>query len=306
MRAQKKKTCLKPKFRGLFIVLMLAVPLLLLCVFWLMANIETFRLAFRDPMDLEWTFDNFVKFWDQVSSTNGSIFIAIKNTLIYFVAINVVAFLLNLVVAYFLYKKIFLSRFFRVIFYMPAIISAVALTTVFKEFISPDGPLGKICEIFGIQMSPKGLLGQEETATATIVVYCFWTGFTTNMLLFSSALSRIPVEILEAIKLDGCGTFRTIWSFVIPLIWPTMSTLFIFSLTGIFNAGGPILLFTNGNYNTSTIAYWIFIQVYGNGTVGGSGSYGLVSAAGLVFTAVGVPIIMLTKWLLERIPVVEY
>ena len=55
-----------------------------------------------------------------------------------------------------------------------------------------------------------------------------------------------------------------------------------------------------------TISFWIFKQVYGSGAIGGTGSYGLVSAAGLCFTLVGVPLIMFTRWLLNKIPVVEY
>ena len=66
-------------------------------------------------------------------------------------------------------------------------------------------------------------------------------------------MSRVPFEIIEAAKLDGCGPAREILSIIFPLIWPTYSTQFIFALTGILSATGPILLFTNGKYGTTTI-----------------------------------------------------
>ena len=98
----------------------------------------------------------------------------------------------------------------------------------------------------------------------------------------------------------------SVCNIVIPLIFPTVSTMMILSLTGIFGAGGPILLFTNGDYNTSTLGFWIFQQVYGTGAIGGTGNYGPVSAAGLVFTLIGFPIIMVVKKLLDKVPDVEY
>ena len=80
-----------------------------------------------------------------------------------------------------------------------------------------------------------------------------------------------------------------------------------FCIDGYFRASGPILLFDpDASYGTITISFWIFKQVYGSGAIGGTGSYGLVSAAGLCFTLVGVPLIMFTRWLLNKIPVVEY
>ena len=87
--------------------------------------------------------------------------------------------------------------------------------------------------------------------------------------------------------------------------------MLIFNLTGLFTASGPILLFTPEiyeatAYKTMTISYWIFTQVYGTGGLGGSGYYGVVSAAGICFTLVGVPIILLVRKLLDKIPVVEY
>ena len=290
--------------RVVFIVSGLALPILSFLIFWLYVNFNTFILAFQKPSTYEWTLDNFVQFWDQLTRAGGTIGIALRNTLIYF-AESVLLLFLNLIIAYFLYKKIFGYKVFRIIFYLPAIISAVVMTTVFAEFIKPHGPLGTIVGWFGGSMKPEGLLGQNATATWAIVAYNIWVGFT-GMLLFHGALARIPYEIIEAAKLDGCGPIRECRSIIFPLVWPTFSTLLIFHLTGLFTASGPILLFTNGEFETTTISYWIFTQVYGTGAVGGSGNYGLVSAAGLCFTAVGLPIILLVRKLVEKIPVAEY
>jgi ABC-type sugar transport system permease subunit len=211
-----------------------------------------------------------------------------------------------LIISYFLYKRVIFYKGFRIIFYLPAIISGVAMVAVYTSFIDPTGPLGLIVKLFGGEIPPEGLLGRPTTATGTIVAYCIWTGFCGNILLFSGAMARVPIDVLESAKLEGVGPFRELMKIIFPLIWPTVSTQIIFVFTGIFTSSGPILLFTNGNYETTTISFWIFAQVYGTGAVGGSGSYNLVSATGLCFTVVGVPIILFVRWLMELIPAVEY
>ena len=295
--------------RTLFIVAGLVLPILSFLVFWLYVNFNSFLLAFQEPRTYEWTLNNFAQFWDELTREGGTIGIALGNTLIYF-AVGIIMLFLNLVASYFLYKKIFMYKTFRIIFYLPAIISAVVLTTVYAEFIKPQGPLGAILKAMGIPMRPEGLLGDAATATWTIVIYTIWSGFT-NMILFHGSLARIPGEIIEAAKLDGCGPFRECIHIVFPLILPMFSTMLIFNLTGLFTASGPILLFTPEiyeatAYKTMTISYWIFTQVYGMGGLGGSGYYGVVSAAGICFTLMGVPIILLVRKLLDKIPVVEY
>ena len=106
--------------------------------------------------------------------------------------------------------------------------------------------------------------------------------------------------IRDRAKLDGCGPGRELVSLIIPLLWPTISTQVILQLTGLFGSSGPILLFTQGAYETTTLAYWIFDSIYTYG------NYNAVSAAGLCCTVVGVPIILGIRWLIERIPAVEY
>ena len=300
-----KKTLNWTLNRKIFVVCTVMVPILHFFVFYLYLNLNSFLLAFQMPKTYTWTLSNFAEFWDKLTSPNGEILIACKNTAKYFL-LNIVMLFANLVVAYFLYKKIWCAKIFRVIFYLPGIISSVAMSTVFMEFIKPQGPLGEILRLFGVTMRDEGLLANPETATDTIMSYCVWTGFSGTMLLFSSSLARIPSEVIEASRLDGCGVFRELVSIILPLIVPMFTTLLITTIAGIFNAGGPVLLFTMGKFDTTTIPFWIFQQVYGSGSYGGSGFYGLVSAAGLCFTAVAVPLVMITRKLMEKIPAVEY
>ena len=304
--AKKKKSAMKRR-ETIFLVCILALPVLNWIVFWLSVNVSSFVLAFQDNMG-DWSFINFTLFWDQLTSPYGdTVGMAILNTLKYFAVNLLLIFPLTLVMSYFIYKRLAGYRVFRVIFFLPAIISGIVLVSVYSNMISPTGPIGALLEAMGVQMPEEGYLLNPDTATPAILIYCIWTGFTTNLIIISSAMSRIPVEVLESARLDGCSSFKELIFLILPMIWSSVSTLVIFILTGIFNASGPILLFhQDGGYNTMTLSFWIYQQVYGGGTYGGTGNYGLVSCAGLIFTCIGVPFILLVRRLIEKIPAVEY
>lgn len=295
----------------LFIFSILIIPILHFFVFWFYVNIDQFILAFQKKVGNKyvWSFKNFSDFWYQLTQPSGNnIGLSLKNTFKYFFQDMFVIFPLTLIVSYFLSKKIPGYKAFRVILFLPSILSGVFTTTVFAKFIDSNGPLGYFADKFGFSLPYGGLLNNSATATNTIMVYCLWLGICGNVVLYISTMSRVPEEVLEAAKLDGCSAFREFFQITLPLIWPTISTMVIFKLTGLLSASGPILLFKpDGDSETSTLSFWIFKQVYGSLDAKGQlGDYGLVSCAGLCFTAVLVPFMYLSRWLLDKIPTVEY
>lgn len=306
----RKKSSMKTAKRKdlIFICVMLSIPIVQWLVFWFGVNINSILMAFQNPMG-EWDLVSFKAVFNSLKDVESEwgLGVAVQNTFKYFVKDFCMLFL-HLLIAYFFYKKIWGKRIFQVVLYIPSIISAVAMVEVFSNFIAADGPLGILLQNIGEKFDPNyivpAFLARSDTATATILFYTVWLGWGGNMLLLGGALARIPLEIIESARLDGIGTWREIFHIIIPLIWPTVSTILILMLTGLFTADGPILLFLKGKmlYKTHTIGYWIYCSVIGVGT----SAYNQVSAAGLLFTVVGVPIIMSLRWLIEKVPAAEY
>lgn len=313
-KSKNSKKSKSGRFSGqtVFLIAIMALPVLNWLIFWLYINYNSILLAFQNRLG-DWTLSNFKDVWISLVEPvdyGGSVQLALKNTLRYF-GVNVLVLLpAGLILSYFIYKRIFGYKWFRVLFYLPSIVSAVALTTVYGEFINPNGPLGEILKKLGAEVPPEGFLARNDTATDAIIWYSIWAGCGGQILLFGGAMSRIPPEIMEAAKIDGVSPLREVISFILPLIWPTLSTMLIFQLTSFFTSSGPILLFQpNGDYQTMTISFWIFKQVYGGGLPTASlssGQINLISCTGLCFTVVGMPIILLVRWLLEKVPTVEY
>lgn len=301
----KKATIVNPAERGKWkiIILFLIVPILHLTIFYFMVNFETILLAFKDSRTGVFTFKNFVDFYESATQPVGNTLgVALKNTFTYFGAKVIIMLPLSLVMSYFLYKKIRGYKFYQTVFYFPALIPQLILVTVYKDFLTSGGTFDRFLNLFGGKVPAFGYFSYPETATTAIVVFTIITGTTSNILLFVGSMNRIPFEIIEASKLDGCSAFTELVKIILPLIWPVLTVTIIQTVAGILGASGPILLFTNGRADTTTISFWMFDQVYGKENSG----YNLLSATGLVFTCIAVPLALFTKWLSEKVDTVEY
>lgn len=277
--------------RNVFIFVMV-IPALYGIFKYFAINGYSILLAFSDgePFKAPFTFRNFKMFFQDMQG-NGILALALKNTLKYFV-VGLIQQFLCYVVAYFLYKKVPGYKVYRFTFYLSALIAPVITTAIFMELIRVGGPLWKIMdEVFGIQFN--ALLSRPETATNTIIAFLFLSGIGTTYLIFLGAMNRIPKEIIEAGTLDGCSTWREFWSLVFPMTFGTYATFFLMSLCAVFTASGPILYFTQGAAETTTLGYWLFTQVMGD-------SYNYPAAVGLVFTLLGIPILLIARFIINK------
>jgi ABC-type sugar transport system permease subunit len=242
----------------------------------------------------EWTLDNLRRLFNEFNNPQSVIVGALKNTLIFFSISLLIHQPLVILFSYFLFKKIWLHRYFRVVFFLPSIISTVVLVLLYKYILSVDGPIvDMLVHVFKMEYRPE-IFGDSRYALWAIVIYGLWTGFGSGLIIYSGAFARIPPEVFDAAKIDGVGMAREIVNIIIPMIWPTISTMLIFAFVGIFNAGGPILLFTNGNYKTYTIGFWMFQQLLLKGNL----EY--TSAVGWFFTCISFPLGLFIRWLLNK------
>ena len=110
--APKPKHTAKKRKEAIFLFCMLALPVIQWLVFWLYVNFSSIMLAFKDQRTGDFTFTNFINFWDSLTSPLGEINLALRNTLIYFCTSLFVIMPTALLISYFLYKRvIFFFRF---------------------------------------------------------------------------------------------------------------------------------------------------------------------------------------------------
>ncbi len=299
----------RKKQQTIFIVAMMFIPIAYWLYQWLYINGTTIAMAFQNN-DGAFSLENFVRVKNLLTNKQGGLQLvwSLKNTIKTFFCTELIGVPISLVMSYFIYKQIRGYKFFRIVFYLPHIIPGIVLITVFKQLLSPLGPFTALCNNIGIVLPEEGLLHTTSTAMNTIIFYCIWTTACANILFYSS-MSRIPPELIEVGKLEGLQLFKELIYVVMPLIWPTFSTTIVLDLTGILNAGGPVLLFGVNDVvmkaRATTLPYWFFSQVY-DGGISGIGSYGVMSCVGLMFTAISVPFTLFIRYLLNKVETAEY
>ena len=118
-------------------------------------------------------------------------------------------------------------------------------------------------------------------------------------MLFRSngAMNNISPEVLEAGKIDGTTWISELWLIIIPMIFPTISVSLMGTAAGLLGATGPILIFTQGNYGTTTLNYWIFSQVKF------SSNYELPATLGFLMSCVSIPLVFLVRKITEKVEV---
>lgn len=296
-REEKKKDIKNDLFqRRVFIVLMMSVAVAHFLVFWVYVNFDSIVMAFQvqTSSGVKWTLENFERFFRELKIPEFELALAVKNTLLFFVMGSFIILPISIVFAYLLFKKVWGSYVFRVIFFLPSIISSVVLVTLFKYIVASDGPVNYILSLFAGKPVTTSWVTERAYSMRTILTYCIWTGFGSNIVLLTGAIYRIPQDVLEYCRLDGVGIFRELFTMIIPMIWPTLSTLLVFDTAGLFTHMGPILPFTEGQFGTSTIGYFIFDKV-------NLGQYEYPAAIGLVFTVIGLPLVLIVKKLLGKV-----
>jgi raffinose/stachyose/melibiose transport system permease protein len=141
--------------------------------------------------------------------------------------------------------------FFRVIFFMPYVISEVIAAIIWLSLFSPDPERGLINALLllipGVQA--QSFLGDIHQVMACIFIVLTWKFFGLHMLLFMAGLQNIPREFEEAAMIDGANRWQTIWKVTIPLLGTTIRTCILLSVLGsltqfnlvwIMTRGGPV------------------------------------------------------------------
>jgi ABC-type sugar transport system permease subunit len=161
-----------------------------------------------------------------------------------------------------MYKKVPMHKAFRILFVLPSVLSGVVWTNMFRQFMGVKGPIALVWQKVFNLIDPPTFLTDSRYALGAVMLYSIWMGIASNFVLYSGTLTRIPNELIEVGKLEGIKWYQELLQVIVPLVWPTISTVWLMSLMGIFTASGNILLLTNGAYGTNTLSHFLFTRVY--------------------------------------------
>ena len=218
---------------------------------------------------------------------------ALKNTLVWSVAIIAVPTALGLLLAVALNEEFRGRAFFRTVFYAPGVLPLVGVALIWGWIYNPQfGFLNQFLESVGLESLTEPWLGQPSTALWATIVAGIWvrTGF--PMLLYLAALQAIPKELFEAARIDGATGWRVFRDITFPSLGPThvvvialsvIDSLKVFDLIYSMTYGGP------GN-DTQVIGTWVYFNVFNFNQVGYGSAVAVVGA--VISLVIGIPYVL--------------
>lgn len=287
------------KMRLAFIICGIAVPIIQWLVFYVYANFSAIIMAFQDSQG-NLSLINFQRVFNEFRLPTSEIFIALKNTFLTF-GILLVAFPFKVLVSFFIYKKVPLYKFYRIVFFFPTIIFSVAVALIFTKLVGPDGAIAQMVQKWlELDYTPE-LLADERFANITVILNLLWLTFPGDLIIWGGTFARIPEDVLESGRIDGVTWWTEFTKIVVPLVWPTVALQMVLLFCGIFGASGQVFLLTGGQYGTMTLNAWMYITLYSNsGNMYTSNAYNYMSAVGLVITVIAVVLSLSIRKLTDK------
>ena len=295
----------------LFYTLLVILPSLQFLIFWVYVNFNSIILAFKvfdanatTSQDFSFGVKNFLHwFSDKYKMLGGKshyykadILPAIKVTLLTYVIGLLINMPLGLFFSYYMFKKMPGAGLFRVLLFMPSIISAAPLSVIFHEITynligSTPGVDGWIPFNFWL----------EKNEFFTMILFNFFIGFGTSVLMYTNKMDAIAPEIIESAHLDGANGLKEFWYIVLPQAFSIIQVFLITGFAGAFTNQHNVLTLFNSwhpsrNVTSLGLVLWNGVR-NGGDTVWDLAPY---AALGLMITIIVVPLTFLFRWALDK------
>ena len=206
-------------------------------------------------------FDNFVQLLG-----NGSLLADLRITLVYAILVAFFQNLFGLTLALILERDTRINRFARAAFFVPVVMSALAVGYIFQALLKPAGVLNGILSFVTGQHVSTAWLGDTTWTILIVALIHSWKWMGLSMLVYLAGLKTISEDVIEAARIDGAGWWRTF----ISVRWPLLAAAITFNvataLLGSMNGFDVVQATTQGGPGGTTELLNIFIfRTFGQG-----------------------------------------
>ncbi|WP_341457355.1 sugar ABC transporter permease [Fastidiosipila sanguinis] len=182
---------------------------------------------------------------------------SLKITMLFTVIFVPLKLVLALVLALIISKNIKGATAFRVAFYLPTVISSVAVSIIFDWMLNSEfGIINYLLSLIGIK--GPDWLNNPSSAFAALIMASIWS-VGSLMLVFYTALKGVPIDVYEAATIDGASEMRQFFSITLPLITPTILFNTVTSIITTLQSLDLVMLLTKGGPLRSTHMYGLFV-----------------------------------------------
>ncbi|PLW76086.1 ABC transporter permease [Cohaesibacter celericrescens] len=249
----------------------LAPAIILLAVFLLYPLVYSFRLSLLDWNGLGNTaqsigLDNWLRLLDDSvfwHSAWNNILLAVFSVVIQLPIAAALAVILD--------EASKGSRLLKIFYFLPLLMSSVALGVLFKNIFDPNfGPINSILSEMGLYNWTQDWLGDPNFALGSVIAVVCWQNIPFYMVLFLAALSSFPREVSEAARLDGASGGTIFWKLKLPHLQGTVRTAVLLAVIGSMRYFDLIYVMTGGGPENASevMATYMYRMVFNSFELG--------------------------------------
>jgi len=222
---------------------------------------------------------------------------AITNTLTFLLIHIPLQIIIALLLALLLNSKVKMRGLFRAIYFLPVVVSGVAVTILWQQLYSYDyGVLNGLLKAIGLPSVPW--LVDASWAMPSVAIMATWKNVGIYIVLFLVGLQNIPAELYEAASLDGASRFRQFRHITIPMLNPTVIVVVVLSTIGGFSLFIEPYVLTGGGPMQSTLSGMLYI--YNQAFY--FGHMGYAATLGFVFALIILAVVLIQRRVIETEP----
>lgn len=210
-------------------------------------------------------FDNFVKIFGdptQIGSLGNTLFLAFVSVILSNIA--------GLALALGLNRGLKTRYALRVLFFMPVVLSPLAVAYVWKFIFDYNGPINVFLRALGLDEFARAWVADPMWAIWTILVVVVWQNIGFAMVIYMAGLAAVPVEIEEAAAIDGANLWQRFWHVTLPSIRPAVAIATTLGLVNGLRIFDQIMAMTGGGPAgaTETLATQVYKESFALGNFG--------------------------------------
>ena len=282
------------KGRTAFIAICTLPAVILFIVFMIIPTINVFKMSLYKwgGFSNNKTFVGLNNF--KLLFTDEKFYRSFQNSILLIVLVTIITMTLSLIFAAILSReKVKGQNFFRIIFYIPNILSVVVISAIFSAIYDPSqGLLNSILSIFrGADAKPILWLGNQQLVIYSLVIAMVWQAIGYYMVMYMASMTSVPESLYESANLEGSGRLHQFFHITLPLIWTNIRTTLTFFIISSINLSFLFVkAMTGGKPDGASEVFlsYMYGQAYTNSSYGYGMAIGVVvflfsfSLAGLI------------------------
>jgi N-acetylglucosamine transport system permease protein len=245
----------RKKEKRRFIIACLAPALILVTIFIAIPTFEVFKTSLFKQANFvsDPEFAGFFNF--EVLFKDMKFIESLQNTILYITLITLFTVVLAILFATLLTRENFKGKnFFRVIFYIPNILSIVVIAGIFSAIYAPgNGILNSLLSMVGLGSLQQQWLGNPDIVNYSIIFALVLQAIGYYMVMYMASMSSIPENLYEAAALEGASKIQQFFLITLPLIWNNIRTTLTFFVISTINLSFMFVQLTTEGYLGSEV-----------------------------------------------------